>query len=164
VTLALLLGLATFTVNLLLHALIWNLFKVRKEILALLVVFTVIPMAGYFGAGMMGIVPFWSLVAAGLLHFMLACAYIQTYPALREDIPSVAILFFIRDNPDLDRDEIIAQIAGRGHLLTQKVEDLCRDGLAEKFGDRLVLTCSGRILAGAFQAYRRLLGAQREQG
>lgn len=163
-TLALLLGLVTFSISLLLHAMIWNLYMVRKEIRTLLVVFVAVPTFSYFGAGVASFVPPWSLAAAGLLHLMLACAYIQTYPALREDIPSVAILFYIRDNPGLDRDEIIAQIACRGHLLTQKVEDLCRDGLAEKCGDRLILTRSGSILAGAFQAYRRLLGARREQG
>lgn len=163
-TLALLLGLVAFATNLLLHAIIWNLYKVRKEIMTLFAVFVAVPTFGYLGAGVASLVPPWSLTAAGLLHLMLACAYIQTYPALREDIPSVAILFFLRDNPGLDRDEIIAQIAGRGHFLAQKVEDLCRDGLAEKCGDRLVLTRSGRILAGAFQAYRRLLGARREQG
>ena len=163
-TLELFLGLATFSINLLAHAIIWNTFRVRNEIAALLAIFVAAPTLGYLGASMVSLVPPWSLTAAGLLHLMLACAYIQTYPALREDIPSIAILFFIRDNPSLDRNEIIAQIASRGHLVARKIEDLCRDGLAEKCGDRLLLTRSGRILAGAFQAYRRLLGAKREQG
>lgn len=166
-TLALLLGLATFTTNLLLHALVWNLFKVRKEIVALLAVFIVIPMVGYFGAGMAGLVPPWSLVAAGLLHLMLACAYIQTYPALREDIPSVRILFMIYANPGIQSSDIVRHFQTEGRLDSQKVEDLWRDGLVAKPdlpSGHLTLTKSGALLAAFFHLYRKILGVHRDQG
>ena len=166
-TLALLLGLATFTINLLLHAAIWNIFRVRKEILALLAMFIVVPAVGYFGGGMASFLPPWSLAAAGLLHLMLACAYIQTYPALREDIPSVRILFMIYANPGIQSSDIVRHLQMEGRLNTHKVEDLWRDGLIVRPdlpSDHLTLTRSGALLAAFFYFYRKILGAQRDQG
>ena len=166
-TYVLLLGLATFAINLLVHAAIWNLFRVHKEIQALLILFVVAPSIGYLGLVLTSLVPPWPVIAAGLLHLMLACAYIQTYPALREDIPSVRILFMIHANPGIHNSDVVRHFHMEGLLDSQKVKDLGRDGLIVKSdspSSRLVLTKSGALLAAFFYSYRKILGVHRDQG
>ncbi len=60
--------------------------------------------------------------------------------------------------PDgLDRAGIVAA-GGAFGLVGERVEDLHRNALVRRDGDRLVLTRPGMILARAFGLYRRCLG------
>lgn len=157
-------GIIGFLASLVAQVMIWRIFHVQRELLVLALLFLIFPAAIYLAAYL--IVPTsgltWPMIA--LLHLVLSSAYVQTYPALREDIPSVAILFIIRDNPGLGSDEIIAKMASRDCLFARKIDDLCRDGLATKHDAGLTLTRSGMMLAMVFHIYRKILGVQRDQG
>ncbi len=156
-------GIIGFLASLAAQVMIWRLFRVQRELLVLALLFLIFPAAVYLVVSLVVPTPVtWLMIA--LLHLVLSSAYIQTYPALREDIPSVAILFVIRDTPGLSSEEVIAEMASRGDLSTRKIDDLCRDGLATKQSTGLTLTRSGIIFAMAFHIYRKILGTQRDQG
>lgn len=158
-------GIGLFVAALITHVLLWNMFRVKKEVLWLAVVFVVIPLvalAALRAAGYLETAT--STIAIGLLHMALAVAYIQTYPALREDIPSVHILMRVHSQPNgLSREEILGQLDGARFLET-KVEDLENDAFVVSRGGILHLTPVGTVLAVIFGLYRRLLGIQSGKG
>lgn len=163
-TTILLTALGGFLLSLTTQVLLWWMIRVRREILILGLVYLVIPGLAYLGAAVTGMAPGAHLLMAALLHLSLSAAFIQTYPALREDIPSVSLLFLIRDNPGLRENELIDLMTGDERLLSQKMADLDSDGLITGHGDDAHLTRTGALLATVFHHYRKLLGTKRDQG
>ena len=99
------------------------------------------------------------VLAAWLVHVSIAVAYVQTYPALREQIPSFRILLAISAAGErgLDRDDLML-LLGEPSLFSGKISDLSNDGLMREVDGRLVMTRAGRLLAQLFSGYRRVLG------
>ncbi len=155
---ALIAGIFLFFVVLAMHALLWNLFKIKKEILWLAAVFIVAPGAVAGLSWALGVANASFTIASGMLYVALAAVYIQTYPALREDIPSIRILMTIRAGSNgMTRREIIERLM-RQKLFSTKIADLENDALICIQEDRMRLTTMGAALARIFQAYRKLLG------
>jgi hypothetical protein len=159
-------GVGLFVVMLALQVLVWRLLRVRREIAWLFGLYLAIPgVLGISLCAMRAAEPL-SILAVGLLYLALAAAYIQTYPALRENIPSFRILLLVDRHSEsgLSESEIVARLRGEG-LFQTKVDDLVRDGLARKAPDgKLQATGSGAFLAGVFRAYRNLLGLRIGKG
>ncbi len=140
------------------HVLLWNLFKIKKEMLWLAVVFIVVPGMMMTLSWVLGISTAISTIATGMLYAALAAVYIQTYPALREDIPSIRILMTIHATTGgMTRSEIIDHLM-RQKLFATKITDLKNDALIGIQEDRMRLTTMGAALARIFQTYRKLLG------
>lgn len=151
-------GIGLFVAALAIHVLMWNLLRVRKEILWLAFVFFVIPGMALLSTWLAGFLDTSSVTASGMLYASLAVVYVQTYPALREDIPSIGILMSVhRQSGGMTRPEIIEQFVAQGFFDT-KIKDLQNDALVHVQDDRLYLTAIGAKLAGVFYYYRRLLG------
>ena len=153
-------GVGVFAAMLALQLGLWRLVRVRREILWLLVLYLVFPVLTGIAVYSIGLIEVAPLLAVTFLYLALAAAYIQTYPALRENIPSFRILLLIdaHANAALSADEIVNQMRNEG-LFHTKVDDLVNDGLAQRAPDgRLVLTRYGAVLADVFRRYRTLLG------
>ena len=151
-------GIGLFLAVLVTHVLIWNLLRIRKEILWLAFVFFVVPGATLLLVWSADLLDVSSVTASGMLHASLAVVYIQTYPALREDIPSIRILMSVHRRPEgMTRPEIIERLVAQGFFDT-KIKDLQNDALVCAQDDRLYLTVMGSRLAGVFHYYRKLLG------
>jgi hypothetical protein len=156
------LGLCSFLALLLLQMALWRLLRVRREMLGLALVYLLLPALMCAILALLRSVDNTALVLSYLLYLALACGYIQTYPALREDIPSFRILFEIESAgaAGLTPQEIAGRLhADRGGLYSKKVEDLAQDGLICIGADgQMQLRPAGRTLARMFKLYRKTLG------
>lgn len=151
-------GFFLFFFALVAHVLLWNLFKIKKEILWLTAVFIVIPGLIMLSWRAMDFSSTESTIAIGMLYAALAVVYMQTYPALREDIPSIRILMTVQEHSgSMMHHEIIAHLAQQ-KLFETKIADLENDALIYIRENRMHLTTMGAVLAKIFRTYRRLLG------
>src|SRR5579859_2139445 len=158
----------TLALALAVHLAWWRWARPRADIPAILAVFLVAPAVVYAAlaiaplplpsrAAWLALGPV-ECVAAYLLHAAIAAAYVQTYPATQARSPTLTILVALGHAPQgLDRAGILAALDAFG-LVGERVEDLQRNALVRREGDRLVLTRPGRLLARAFGLYRRWLG------
>ena len=146
------------------HIAWWRWRRPPADIPAILAVFLVFPAIGYAALASWSVLsplapltPF-ECGAAFLLHAAASSAYIQTYPATQARSPTLSILIALGRAPGgLDRAGIVAALASSG-IVGARVQDLRRNALVRKDGERLVLTAPGKLLARAFGSYRRWLG------
>lgn len=159
-------GFGSFLVLLATQVALWRIFRVKREMLGLAVMYLLLPVVAF--AAMLVFTSFspLDLLLSGFLYMALACGYIQTYPALREDIPSFRILFAIdAAGPDGLSEEDLVTVMQTDNLLTRKLDDLSNDRLMSIDTDgKLHLLPAGRVLALVFRAYRKTLGLQRGLG
>ena len=157
-------GIGLFFAALTMHVTSWNLFRIKKEALWLVIIFMFIPSVI--------LVSLWAAdhlqtplaTAAGMLHMVLAVVYIQTYPALREDIPSIRILVLLHKHPEgLSREQIL-QLLAQQQLFETKIADLENDAFVHIRGEKINLTTAGAILSAVFNLYRKLLGSEAGKG
>jgi len=157
-------GICLFFAALVMHVALWNLFRIRREILWLAVVFIAIPAVIVASSWTIGFLDTTSTIAAGMLYTALAVVYIQTYPALREDVPSIRILMTVYGRSgSMTRREIIDHLA-RQRLFETKIADLENDALIYVREDRMHLTTMGTVLARVFHSYRKLFGRTAGRG
>ncbi|MES2191485.1 MAG: hypothetical protein V4454_15300 [Pseudomonadota bacterium] len=159
-------GLGAFVVLLALQVVLWRLLGVKREMLGLAVVYLLVPFVVSIGLVIGTQVDLLDLLLAAFLYLALASGYIQTYPALREDIPTFRILFAIEaaGQAGVSEEGIVAALQ-TGNLLTKKMEDLSSDRLVGVGVDgQLHLLPAGRLLALVFRAYRKALGLRRGLG
>lgn len=157
-------GVGLFFAALAMHILLWNLCRIRKEILWLVVVFMAVPLMALVMLCVIGYLDVTLAAAIGLLHTALAVVYVQTYPALRDEIPSIQILRRVHSQTNgLSREDILDQLAG-ARLLEAKVEDLENDAFVTSDKGILRLTVAGTFLAVTFGLYRQLLGIKSGKG
>lgn len=142
-----------------LHVAVWRLFRVRREMVLLALLFLAIPGVALVAALVSGLLAPVETFAAALMLYALSMAYIQTYPGLKDDIPSFRILILLDQagSEGMTESEILGRI-GEQSLFAFKVAELEGDSLVIRVGDRVRLTPAGRILATVFRSYRRLLG------
>lgn len=159
-------GVGVFLMLLVLQITIWRVIDVRREMLGLAMLFLVAPAVLAVSLAIMAQTNILDLVMSGFLYLALACGYIQTYPALREDVPSFRILFAIDESgsAQLSEEELMILMQS-GHLVSKKLQDLSHDRLVGVKSDGfLYLLPAGRVLALVFRAYRKALGLSRGLG
>ncbi len=159
-------GVSVFLVLLFLQIVIWRVVDVKREMLGLAMLFVVVPAILVASLTIMFKTNSLDLVMSGFLYLALACGYIQTYPALREDVPSFRILFAIdaSGSAGLTEEELVVRMQS-GDLVSKKLQDLSRDRLVGVNDDGfLYLLPAGRMLALVFRAYRKALGLSRGLG
>lgn len=146
------------------HVLLWRVARVNKEIFWLFVIFLLFPLLLVVAAMAFGRNDVTVNVAIALVEVSIAVVYIQTYPALREDIPSIRILTLVDSQADgMNKEDILSQLDGAQFLET-KIDDLENDALVISTDGILHLTAAGGLLAMVFGFYRRLLGSSSSQG
>eukprot|EP01031_Cornospumella_fuschlensis_P052020 gene52020-63600_t len=159
-------GVGAFLILLALQVMLWRVLGVRREMLGLAVVYLLLPSVMSIVLAFGTQVDRVDLLLAAFLYLALACGYIQTYPALREDIPSFRILFAVEaaGQSGLSEEGIVIALQ-TDNLLTKKMDDLSSDRLVGVGVDgQLHLLPVGRMLALIFRAYRKALGLQRGLG
>lgn len=160
-TLLLMWGIVAFIATLGAHIVVWQFVCPRREMLWLFALFLLSPAIVAIFVAVSGLASMLEVLAIWLMHVALSMAYVQTYPAIREEIPSFRILSAISAAGErgLDRDEVLSLFEGSS-LFTDKMSDLDNDGLLRLVNGRLYLTRAGRLLAAIFHRYRRLLGLE----
>ncbi|MBI3315820.1 MAG: hypothetical protein HYZ87_02460 [Candidatus Omnitrophica bacterium] len=148
------------------HLAIWRLWKVKKEIFFLVAHFLFVPFFLFLCGDRLGLWPRHELCAGALLYFSLAVVYLQTYPALKADIPSFRILLLIQasGSQGLQVRDICEALGRGGSFHVRKMEELQNDVFVSRRNGNWELTLAGKILTDFFIAYRRFLGFEIGKG
>lgn len=151
------------------HILVWRLSFPKKQLLALFLIFYLIPIilliifsilnfkADYLSLS--------DLTASALMYFVLAQAYVQTYSAVQAVAPSLQIIYalFKADKNGLNEDEIIKSFKYE-NLVQDRLGDLISDGFIYENNKKLYMTFKGKCLAGIFFYYRKIYGLEIGKG
>ncbi len=164
-------GILMFAVCFGVHVLIWRTCRPEREVIALFLIFLVIPAVIGLGClslswpefllGGAGVPPIsgldWPLVF--LLHYVLAGAYILSYPAIQAVSPFLTILLVVRssDPQGLTSEELRSFFTVEG-LLGARLKDLKKGYLAVESDGWFRLTWRGLLLVRFNRFLRVLLG------
>jgi len=166
--LILLWGTALLGIGFFVHVIIWRWRKPANSAIALVTVFLSVLILGVAGAlipldSVNALQPRTILELAQIVLFFFAgmSAYINTFPAIETESPSLAIALLIQENTDqgLTRDDIHARLdASYGVLpayrnLVAERMVTCESGIYR-------LTRKGRLIARIFHAYRLIIGKE----
>lgn len=160
----LLYGITVFVICLCIHLLLWRIRRPGNEVLALLLIFFIMPLLVICFLRFLDGVEFLShpvnLATISLLHLALSIAYIITYPAARATSPTLKILLVVASAmPNgLTRAEIVKYV-DVPELFSNCLKDL-ECSLIAKEGDGFVLTRKGKLAVRFLILFRRMLGLQ----
>ncbi|MEK7678731.1 MAG: hypothetical protein AAB356_00935, partial [Deltaproteobacteria bacterium] len=103
--------------------------------------------------------------AAILMHYSFSSAYILTYPAIQAGCPSLRMLLIIGSGmPDGITHDNLKSRFGLEALFLPRIKDLLDSGFVKEDKDNLMLTATGRVLAGFFALYRKAIGLPAGRG
>lgn len=147
------------------HVALWRLAPPRSDVRALFVIFLAVPIA--IALGFVAVAssaggqwpPGLDVLAILLLHGALSLAYIQTYPAVQAQSPSLEIAHavFKSEPRGLSREEVLRALGAR-RLVDDRLEDLVANRLVRASGDRYALTLLSTCIVKVFLGFRSLLG------
>lgn len=168
-------GFLLFFVSLCIHVAIWRWWRPQNDILALFIIFLVLPVTAipailiFRVSGMFSPLnctcTFRVLVSGLFLHFALSAAYIMSYPASQAVSPSLIIILIIaRAMPIGCTQKEIESHFDDDILLNNRFQDLIDAKLAKEQNGALTLTTRGIVITRVFSFYRRLLGLQIGEG
>ena len=160
-------GIIFFGAVLLVHILLWRLFRPKGEIKPLFLTFLIVP--ALIGLGLWKFYPIMAeidLALAAMVHLSLSVVYIQTYPAIATVIPSFRVLELVnRAGADGLSAEQITEDFGSGEMVGSRVELMLEDSLiVQDEAGNLGLSGSGNLLASVFLWYRSFLGLEEGEG
>lgn len=162
-------GMSIFLVVMLVHVIVWRVFKPGQHIANLFLIFLIVPFVFVVVFAVLNIqfriVRISDLLSIFLLYFSLACVYIQTYPAVYATAPSLKIVYLIKKSmPGGLRKEEIKNFFTSEDLLNDRIEDLIFENFVYIRDGEIRLKFKGKLLAGVFCAYRKLYGFQIGEG
>jgi len=141
------------------QVIIWNSKRIKKEILILFLI--------YLSPILLIISFYWYLnliildiFIISILYIFLSLTYLQTYPALREDIPSFRILFIIEKSgkKGITKKNLEKKFI-KNRLIHSKYDDLILDGMIHfNSNGYLRLSFFSSWLLNFFSLYRSFLG------
>jgi hypothetical protein len=151
------------------HVVWWRLRRPAADMAAIFGVFFLLPSIAYAAlviGGALGIAAISSVqvILSFVLHLALSCAYVQTYPAVQAQSPTLCILLAVRAARDGLDEAGIGRALDMGGLVGERANDLLRNGLLVREGTRMLASREGHAMAIAFGAYRGWLGLSRFGG
>ena len=161
----LIISIALFFLVFFIQVFIWNFKKIKKEILILLYIyipplFLIISLHWYLNLIILDI------LIISFLYILLSLSYLQTYPALRENIPSFTILLIVEKagKKGISKENLKKELY-KDNLLTSKYKDLINDGMIFLNSDGyLRLSFFSCLLLRFFSFYRWSLGLETGDG
>ena len=107
----------------------------------------------------------WDCLYIAFLYFSLCAAYIQTYPGIAADSPTLVIIRMIgRAGKSGLKSEEIFNLASDALLIEPRLADLVSDGLVIREADAYALTSRGARFIRVFIFFRRWMGIERKGG
>jgi hypothetical protein len=156
-------GVLCFLFALIAQIVIWRIWAPKKQLFWLFSLFFCLPLFILMACANRFELTLLDSLAAALLWLALAAAYIQTYPALKEDIPSFRLLLLLEKHPGMSKEAIIEAMK-QENLFSAKLDELENDTLLVNKKGRLGLSPAGRKLADFFYFYRKMLGLKPGKG
>lgn len=153
-------GFLLFAASFALHWILWTTRRPVKEIFWLITLFVIVPLGALCFGVAFGLLGLTEAAAIGLLDLAFSGVYIQSYPAIKTDIPSFCILTAIAQSGErgILPEEIRRVLADERRLISDKLDELKGDALIETDGDLVRLKPLGRLVARVYLCYRRILG------
>ena len=162
-------GIFSFLLAFFLHLLVWRTRLPKRQARTMLIIFFGVFPAIFLGAIWLGIknpTSSWFLhsfseyIHTAFLHLVLTLAYLNTYPALEADSPSLVVTgtIFQAGRDGLAKD-IFQESMTDDILLVPRLKDLLLDEMAFMEGEKYRLTSKGIWLARIFSFYRHLIRA-----
>jgi hypothetical protein len=159
----------TFITVFIAHIIIWRTIKPKNQITWLLIIFIVAPIIILLTLFIINDASdLQGSILSILLYYALAGVYIQTYPAIQANCPSLFITYFIGKHLNgVDLNEIKNIVDSK--CLTKvdtRIEDLVKDGFVKiDPSKKITLTSKGDLLATLFILYRsKFLGLTEGEG
>jgi hypothetical protein len=150
-------GTAIFFSAFLLHILIWRLRLPKRQTLAILKIFMLSLLIGLSFGIDKGLNPF-ELIHISIFVISLTLAYIITYSGIEADSPSLVMIIAIADKGVEGLPvERFYELMSDSLLVSPRLDDMLRDGLAFIDNDKYILTKKGRLFAQIFINFRALL-------
>jgi len=159
----LLTGLLSFVFALIAQIIIWRLWAPKKQMFWLFGIFLGLPLLVLIVCANWFVLTWLDSLAAALLWLAMAAAYIQTYPALAEDIPSFRLLLLLERQAGMSKKQIIATMK-KDNLFSAKLDELENDSLLVNKSGKFELSPTGKKLAHLFYYYRKILGLKQGEG
>lgn len=141
----------------LVHLLVWNQIRPKKDFIFLGIIFFVIPLFAY------GLLANTSPQATGylapaLLHCLLSAQYLMIYPALQASSPTLQILRLVRlSHNGLTEPAIVRQLQER-LVPVDFIDELVSLRFIRKENGSLSITRLGNAVASVVHSYRKCLG------
>ncbi len=164
-----------FIFMLIIHIIIWRIFKPKKLIVFLFLIFIAIPLVIFLiyliPFNLLNIqsnltIQFQDFLFIALLYFSLAGAYIQTYPAVQAKSPSLQLVSLIGKEKSGVSITDLKKFFNTQKIIIERIRDLEEEGFItiKKEDTMIKLTKRGKILASIFILYRKLLGLATGEG
>ena len=157
------------------HVFVWRVFKPKRQITALFLVFAALPaviiallfVASLNGSNFALIAPFepegWAMTF--VLQMALSSAYVLTYPAIQAGSPSLVILLILGASEGKKASyEFLSEFFNEEKLFLPRLKDLVESGLVYKDAGVLRATTRGRVMIVPFMALRKILGLSAGRG
>jgi hypothetical protein len=149
------------------HVIVWRIFKPKAQIACLLALFVLLPLIGFVVLLLVSIERL-DCTFTFVLYFALAGVYIQTYPAIYANAPSLFIVHLIgQSKSGLSLGALQEALSKTGITsLDARMKDLVNDSLiAVSPNESVSLTPAGRILAVFMITFRqKILGLKEGEG
>ena len=149
------------------HVMLWRFARPKGQIAALMAIFVVLPLIG-FGGWLVVSADRLNVALASVLYVALAGVYIQTYPAIQANAPSLFIVYVIgRSKHGLSVNALAERMKQTGLTgLEERLKDLVNDSLIAVSANQTVsLTRKGRILVLLMISLRqKVLGLREGEG
>ncbi len=163
---------ALFIIILILHILIWRIRRPQKQIIIIFLIFIIIPIFAILAFFFLypkvriNLISIEDLFLMLLFYIALAGVYIQTYPAIQAESPSLFIVNLIGKNKKpMDKKEILKRIQ-KDNFINERMLDLEAEGLIKrrKSDGNITITKKGLILSEIFIFYRKFIGLKEGKG
>jgi len=160
-------GIIVFSLSFAAHVYIWKAFRPKRQAVLLAALFFAMPAlifcALFFwsrqGAGERFAASAFNLLYALILDYVLAAAYLLSYPAAQASSPSLRIVLAAASSmPDGMTEDQIRALFSEEDLFGGHLARLEQEGLVINTGGRWTVSPCGRRTAVFFGRYRRLLG------
>lgn len=159
-------GITIFACLVIAHIIMVRLIVPRQHIKLLFILFLLLPQAVAVFLLLQNTDSFTTneLFTSWLLLLSLCCAYIQTFPAVQANAPSLQIVYFLGQTVNGMTEEEICSNFQSEELLEKRIDDLITEGFVYKYDGQLCLTAKGKIFAGSFSFFRKMYGLELGEG
>jgi hypothetical protein len=159
----LIVGFCSFILCFFIQIFIWWISKIKYELFILLLIMGLGPILNIFIFNIYLYIDY-NYLHSLILTYSFTMSYTLTYPAFKEDIPSVRILRIVKINQPIDEFNIIKIVNKKNNLINIKIEELCNDSLLICNNGNYHLTKFGNFVGYLFFHYRKYFNNKNSTG
>jgi len=162
-------GIMIFIFGFAIHILVWKIRLPKRQVKTFMQIFAgvwFLSLISLIGLGITfpdnALLPhtYWEFIHISLLTLVIVLSYMNTYPGIEADSPTLVIVDAIQSAGPKGLEQLsLEKKLNDDILVSPRIEDLLTDQMAYLDGSTLRLTQKGRIMARLFIFYRSLMKA-----